>query len=146
MMVYDLFIPYLVVSSSCILAFLFTMPVTAASLAAVFLIGIPWNESCSAVSAFHSRSRRFSYIWIQTRKSSRSDFILLSRFGSSPPFGNCWMRFCMNLSRSLIVSFMMFRFLLCLGFILISSPRVIVPALGLVLRGSLVIPVFFHQV
>ena len=47
----------------------------------------------------------------------------------------------MKLVRSVIVSVIMFRFLLCLGFIVISSLVVIVPALGLVLGGSLVVPV-----
>ena len=52
----------------------------------------------------------------------------------------------MKLVRSVIVSVMMFRLLLFCGFILSSSHVVIVPALGLVLGGSLVVLVFFHQV
>ena len=50
----------------------------------------------------------------------------------------------MNLSRSLIVSFMMFRFRLVLV-ILSSSLVVVFPVPGRVPGGSLAILVFFHQ-
>ena len=52
----------------------------------------------------------------------------------------------MKLVRSVMVSLIMFRLLLFWGFILSSSLLVIVLVPGLVLGGSLVVLVFFHQV
>lgn len=86
--VYDFFVAYPPVALSCVPVFLFSVHITAASFAAVFLVWVLWYKGCATPPATHSRCILLWYCSMQMRKSFRLLCVLSLRVGSVPPCGS----------------------------------------------------------